>query len=116
MDARSRLALEQLARQAVARDLDQVARELEALRREVSAIRMAAKLPVEPPPARRRQLAAELREMGMSTRAIALAVRADRGTVQRDLRSAGVARPPMIHGLDGRSTRGPSAPGPSGSL
>jgi hypothetical protein len=53
-------------------------------------------------------LVAELRQAGLSQRAIAAAVHAHRATVAKDLQVAGVPRPAMIYGRDGRRTRGPS--------
>jgi len=110
MDMRARLALEDLARRAVAADLDQVVAEVDRLRRELTALRHAAGLPAgrELDRLDRRARAIELRAEGHSTRSIAAALGADRNTVSRDL--AGVPRPPAIRGLDGRVTAGPPPP------
>jgi hypothetical protein len=43
-------------------------------------------------------------------RSIAAATGVNRATVDADLQALGVPRPAMIRGLDGRQTRGPSAP------
>ena len=102
--------LRELARQAVAGDLDQLAGEVMALRRELRAVRDAAGLPAPGVSRDDRQVAvAVLRARGCSTRAIADVLGLGRTTVQADLRALGVERPPLIRGLDGRLTRGPVA-------
>jgi DNA-binding CsgD family transcriptional regulator len=116
MDHRAHAALEQFVRQTIAHDLDQVMGEVSRLRHELIAVRAAAGLPIDPPGAERREVVAAMRAQGLSTRSIALAVGVNRATVTADLRRKGVPRPAVILGLDGRSTRGPSAPGPNGSL
>jgi hypothetical protein len=111
MDARARQALEDLARQAVAADLDGIANEVAALRRDVAAVRQASGLPApgELDRIARRERAVALRAGGHSLRSIAAALGTDRGTIARDLAEMGAPRPSMIRGLDGRTTAGPRA-------
>ena len=112
----ARQALEQLARRAVASDLDALQVELAAVRRELMAVRAAAGVPVTPPDLERREHVVEMRRAGMSTRAIALAIGVHRATVTADLRAADAPRPELIAGLDGRLTRGPRPADPAARI
>lgn len=114
MDARQRHALEDLLRSAVGRDLDELAGELTMLRRQVVVLERLAGLSTAPAGQQeRRERAAELRQAGLSTRAIASALASHRNTIVSDLRLLGV-QPPSgeVVGLDGRVTRPRARPTP----
>ena len=98
------MVLDDAIRGAVGRDLDALAVELDSLRRQVSALRAAARLAPADREVRQAR-AVQLRQEGLSTRAIAMALNVHRATVTRDV--AGVPAPELVFGLDGRRTRGP---------
>jgi hypothetical protein len=107
VDARARLALEDLARRACQPDMDALAVEVDRLRREVQTLERMVGLPGQPPGRRERQArVAELRGRGYSTRAIAQLLHTDRGTVMKDIRTLGLPPAEIVVGLDGRAVRG----------
>jgi DNA-binding NarL/FixJ family response regulator len=108
VDTRERLAVQELARQAVVADLDHLAAEVAALSRTVSRLERSCGLATSRlPPDDRREQVTELRERGLSTRTIAALVGTHRTTVQADVRQLGLPAPATTLGADGvvRRTR-----------
>ena len=108
MESAARLALEDLARQAVCSDLDRISVELAELRQTVRLLERAtgltaSRLAVD----ERREYVAQLRERGLSERVIGRVVGAHRQTIARDARALGLPPPAASLGVDGIARRPP---------
>jgi DNA-binding NarL/FixJ family response regulator len=98
MDPRARLALEDLVRGVVARDLDEIFTRLDALEQAHTAGGFAYREHV----AHRRQVVAKLRAGGLSIAAIGKRLGVAASTIERDLQVTPHETPPHVLGLDGK--------------
>ncbi len=99
MDAAAYRALQDLARDALSEDLNEVMNRLTTLERLLGMVREKNGAP------ERRAAVVELRRRGFSINAIAKSVNAHPNTVAHDLAVIGEPPPRVVRGLDGRRTQ-----------
>jgi hypothetical protein len=98
VNERARETLQELARQAIASDLDQIAGELHTIRAALS--KAGIPLPAVPADERRRTVV-KLRAAGLSSGLIAQGFGVHRGTIVRDVRELGLPPAQRSTGVDG---------------